>query len=265
MSEGSEQPLAAGAAAGQDLTRDPIRLDHVGLSFGDFVALSDVSFRVRRGEIAVIIGGSGAGKTTLGRLIVGLLRPTSGAVYVDGEDLAKMSRQRLSEARSKLGMVFQYSALLDSMTVLENVALPLKEHEQLSRKQIKEQVLALLETLDLAESDNLYPSELSGGMRKRVALARALIRRPSILVYDEPASGLDPLSARKVDELILRTREHFHVTSVVISHDMAQAFRLADYMHVLDKGRLVASGPPLELKCQPDSLAAQYFEASRTG
>lgn len=244
---------------------DPVELADVSLSFGDFVALSDVSLRVRRGDIAVIIGGSGAGKTTLARIIVGLLRPTSGAVYVDGEDIARLSQRELFRVRTKFGMVFQYSALLDSMTVRENVALPLEEHERLNAHDLDERVLSMLAAVDLEGSENLYPSELSGGMRKRVALARALIRRPKILVYDEPASGLDPLSARKVDELILRTRERFDVTSVVISHDMTQAFKLADRLYVLDKGRLVAEGPPQELKSQAGSVAEQFYAASHTG
>jgi phospholipid/cholesterol/gamma-HCH transport system ATP-binding protein len=236
----------------------------VGLVFDEFVALRDVSFSVRQGDIAVIIGGSGAGKTTLARIIVGLLRPTSGAVYVDGEDMARMNQRELARVRSKFGMVFQYSALLDSMTVMENVALPLEEHEKLSQHELDERVRSMLAAIELEGTEQLYPSELSGGMRKRVALARALIRRPSIIVYDEPASGLDPLTARKVDELILRTRERFGVTSIVISHDMTQAFKLADRLYVLDKGCLVAAGTPRELKGQAGSLAAQFYEASRS-
>jgi phospholipid/cholesterol/gamma-HCH transport system ATP-binding protein len=242
---------------------EPLELAHVGLAFDDFVALRDVSFSVHRGDIAVVIGGSGAGKTTLARIIVGLLRPTSGTVYVDGEDMLRMGRRELSQVRSKFGMVFQYSALLDSMTVRENIALPLEEHEHLTESELDDRIRSMLAAVDLEGSEMLYPSELSGGMRKRVALARALIRRPEIVVYDEPASGLDPLSARKVDELILRTRERFGVTSIVISHDMTQAFKLADRLYVLDKGSLVAEGTPRELMAEAGSLAAQFFEASR--
>jgi phospholipid/cholesterol/gamma-HCH transport system ATP-binding protein len=255
-----------GAAATAELeTRvHPIELQDVGMQFDDFVALQGVSLVVPRGEIAVVIGGSGAGKTTLGRIIVGLLRPTSGAVYVEGEDMAQMGPRELSRVRAKFGMVFQYSALLDSLTVMENVALPLMEHEKsLSHKQVQERVRGMLAALDLPNTEHLLPSELSGGMRKRVGLARALIRRPSIVVYDEPASGLDPVAARRVDDLIRRTRDRFEVTSVVISHDMAQAFGLADHLYVLDKGRLVAGGTPAELRAKEGSLAAQFFAASR--
>jgi phospholipid/cholesterol/gamma-HCH transport system ATP-binding protein len=250
-------------AASKPSITDPIQLVDVGVRFGDVVALEHVSFSVRRGEIAVIIGGSGAGKTTLGRVIVGLLRPTTGSVYIEGEDVATMSERELRAVRAKCGVVFQYSALLDSMTVMDNVALPLVEHERLGKKQVEDRVRAMLDALNLAGCEDQLPGQLSGGMRKRVALARALIRNPSIVVYDEPASGLDPLGARRVDELILQTRDRFGVTSVVISHDMTQAFTLASRLHVLDNGRLVASGPPAELREQAGSLAARFFDASR--
>jgi phospholipid/cholesterol/gamma-HCH transport system ATP-binding protein len=240
---------------------DAISFEHVEMRFSGFTALGDISFGVRRGEIAVIIGGSGAGKTTLLRIMVGLLRPTTGAVKIDGEDIARMNERELQRVRAKFGMVFQYSALLDSLTVLENVALPLKEHERLSARACKERSLAMLDSLELTGVEDHYPSQLSGGMRKRVALARALIRHPSIVVYDEPASGLDPLTARRVDDLILSTRERFRVTSVVISHDMVEAMKLADHLLVLDKGRLLEDGPPSELRDRPGGLAARYFAA----
>jgi len=244
---------------------DHVRLQHVRMDFADHCVLSDVSFAVQRGHIGVIIGGSGAGKTTLLRIIVGLLRPTSGAVFIDGDDIAAMSERALQKVRAKCGMVFQYSALLDSLTVFENVELPLKEHEKLTAAERSQRISSMLESLDLAGTEQRHPSELSGGMRKRVALARALIRQPSLIVYDEPASGLDPLTARLVDDLILRTRDRFGVTSIVISHDMAQAMKLADRMYVLDRGRLVADGTPRELEAEGGSLAAQFFAASRIG
>jgi phospholipid/cholesterol/gamma-HCH transport system ATP-binding protein len=159
--------------------------------------------------------------------------------------------------------VFQYSALLDSLSVLENIALPLREHETLTAAACRSRILPLLESLDLAGTEDRYPSELSGGMRKRVALARALIRHPSLIVYDEPASGLDPLTARRVDELILKTRDLFGVTSLVISHDMAQTARLADQVCVLDRGIVADSGTLDAVRAQPSGLAAQFFEASR--
>lgn len=239
-----------------------IELQHVGMRFGQQQVLSDISLQVHRGEIAVIIGGSGTGKTTLLRIIIGLLRPSEGAVLVDGQNIAALSTTQLQKARAKWGMVFQYSALLDSLNVLENVTLPLLEHEKLDRKALQARGIEMLESLDLHGTEARYPNELSGGMRKRVALARALIRRPSLIVYDEPASGLDPLTARLVDELILKTRDRFGVTSIVISHDMAQAAKLADRVYLLDKGKLAAEGTFDELKSQQGTLAARFIEAS---
>jgi phospholipid/cholesterol/gamma-HCH transport system ATP-binding protein len=240
-----------------------VSLEHVGMQFPTGRVLDDITFDVKRGHIGVIIGGSGAGKTTLLRIIIGLLRPSDGAVRVDGVDIARMRASQLREARAKWGMVFQYSALLDALTVLENVTLPLREHERLPSAEVRRRGLEMLEALELVGTEDRMPSALSGGMKKRVALARALIRKPSLILYDEPASGLDPLTARLVDELILRTRERFGVTSIVISHDMAQAKRLADRVYVLDKGRLAAQGTVAELKAQPDGLAAKFFDASR--
>jgi phospholipid/cholesterol/gamma-HCH transport system ATP-binding protein len=239
-----------------------VDLQRVGMRFGAQQVLSDISLQVHRGEIAVIIGGSGTGKTTLLRCIIGLSRPTEGAVVIDGQNIAALPPRELHKARAKWGMVFQYSALLDSLNVLENVTLPLQEHEKLDRKELHARGSAMLESLDLHGTEARFPNELSGGMRKRVALARALIRRPSLIVYDEPASGLDPLTARLVDELILKTRERFGVTSIVISHDMAQAAKLADRVYLLDKGKLAAEGTFNELKSQQGSLAARFIEAS---
>jgi phospholipid/cholesterol/gamma-HCH transport system ATP-binding protein len=240
-----------------------VRVEHVGMQFRNNRVLDDISFEVKRGQIAVIIGGSGAGKTTLLRILVGLLQPSEGAVWIDGADIAHMSERELQKARARWGMVFQYSALLDGLNVLENVTLPLNEHEKLTAAELRQRGLEMLEALELSGAEERMPNELSGGMKKRVALARALIRRPSLIVYDEPASGLDPLTARLVDELILRTRERFGVTSIVISHDMAQARKLADRVYVLDRGRLAAEGTFEELKAQTGSLAAKFFDASR--
>jgi phospholipid/cholesterol/gamma-HCH transport system ATP-binding protein len=240
-----------------------VHLAHVSMRFGTQQVLRDISLEVPRGKIAVILGGSGSGKTTLLRIIVGLLRPTSGAVSIDGEDITTLSTDQLQRARERWAMVFQYSALLDSLTVLENIALPLREHEQLTVAECRIRVLELLDSLEISGSEDRYPSELSGGMRKRVAVARALIRRPSLIVYDEPASGLDPLTARRVDELIVKTRELYGVTSLVISHDMAQATRLADKVYVLDGGIVAASGTLAAVRAEPGGLAARFFAASR--
>lgn len=239
-----------------------LELSHVSVKFGDVVAVDDVSLQVRRGDIVVIIGGSGAGKTTLLKTMIGLVRPTSGSVLFQGADLSAMSTAELLAARRKLGMLFQHAALLDSLDVMDNVALPLREHTRLSKQEIESRVLERLAALELTGVEHRFPAELSGGMKKRVGLARALILEPSLLLYDEPTSGLDPLTARLVDDMILRTRDRFGVTSVVISHDMVQALGIADRLHVIDRGRLVDSGSPAELRAGSTGLARRFFEAS---
>ena len=230
--------------------------------FGDFIALQIDELRIGRGHVAVIIGGSGAGKTTLLKILIGLDRPSRGAVYVDGIDITRLTDRKLNQVRRKLGMVFQYSALLDSMNVLDNVAFPLREHTQLNDKEIKARVIEKLQSLGLENIEKRTPSQLSGGMRKRVALARALMLEPQVILYDEPTSGLDPITSRMVDDLILQTRENFGVTSVVISHDMTGALLIADEIHVLAKGRLVASGAPEELVASEQALIKQFLDSS---
>lgn len=239
-----------------------IAVEHLHKRFGAHTVLSDVNLAMGRGEIAVIIGGSGAGKTTLLKILVGLEEPTSGAILLDGVNLVTLGRSAKREARRKFGMVFQYSALLDSMNVFDNVALPLREHGKLSEKDIAAKVLEKLEILNLPRTERLFPSELSGGMRKRVGLARALMLDPEVLMYDEPTSGLDPLSSRLVDELIVETRDRFGVTSVVISHDMAGALQTADRIFVLAQGALAVSGTPEELARVEGTLANEFFVAS---
>jgi phospholipid/cholesterol/gamma-HCH transport system ATP-binding protein len=225
-------------------------------------ALTEIDLSIRRGQIVVIIGGSGAGKTTLLKILIGLDRPTSGHVWFNGVDLSSMGELALNKERKKFGMVFQYSALLDSMTVFENVAFPLREHTKLPNREIKQRVIEKLEILNLHGVDHLMPSQLSGGMKKRVGLARALMLEPEVLLYDEPTSGLDPLSSRLVDELIASTRDRFGVTSIVISHDMAGALQIADSIVLLAEGRVKAAGTPQELVGASEGLAQDFFRAS---
>jgi phospholipid/cholesterol/gamma-HCH transport system ATP-binding protein len=241
---------------------DHIIVEHVTKKFGTFVALDDVNLRVRRGQIVVVIGGSGAGKTTLLRLLIGLEKPTSGSILIDGTDIAPLGETQMNKVRKKFGMVFQYAALLDSLTVLDNVAFPLREHTKLSEKDIRKKVTEKLELLGLHGVEDRFPSQLSGGMRKRVGLARALMLEPEIVVYDEPTSGLDPLTSRMVDELIEETRQRFGVTSVVISHDMTSALKIADYVYLLAKGRIMGEGTPQDLVSGKSDLANQFLESS---
>jgi phospholipid/cholesterol/gamma-HCH transport system ATP-binding protein len=239
-----------------------IVVERVTKRFASFTALQDITMTIRRGQIAVIIGGSGAGKTTLLRLLIGLDRPTAGHIYIDGVDIAPLSDMQMNKVRRKFGMVFQYAALLDSMSVMDNVAFPLREHTKLKDKEIKQRVRDKLGILGLEGTEERFPSQLSGGMRKRVALARALMLEPEIVVYDEPTSGLDPLTSRLVDDLIQETRERFGVTSVVISHDMASALKIADYIFLLAKGRLSGEGTPQDLVSGKIDLANQFLESS---
>lgn len=237
-------------------------MEHVTRRFGDKQALVDVNLAIEHGQIVVIIGGSGAGKTTLLKILIGLDRPTSGAVWFNGTNMASLGEVALNRIRRKFGMVFQYSALLDSMNVLDNVAFPLREHTKLSNREIRERVVEKLKLLNLVGIEKLLPSELSGGMRKRVGLARALMLEPEVLLYDEPTSGLDPLSSRLVDELIWKTRERFGVTSIVISHDMAGALRIADKIVLMSAGRVSVVGTPEQLVTSRSGLAQDFFKAS---
>ena len=239
-----------------------ITVRHLSKSFGDTQVLRDVNATFARGQIAVVIGGSGTGKTTLLKILGGLDKPTSGSVVVAGVDLVPLDETELNEVRKRIGMVFQYSALLDWMNVFDNVAFPLREHTRDDAAEVRARVEAKLAVLGLAEAANKLPAELSGGMRKRVALARALILEPEIVMYDEPTSGLDPIMARLVDNLILNTRDRFGVTSVVISHDMAAAVRVADQIHLLDRGCIVASGSPRELLEGSNQQAREFFDSS---
>lgn len=244
-------------------TDEIVVLEDVKKQFGDEHVLRGVSMVCRKGETTVVIGGSGAGKTTLLRLIVGLDKPTSGRILVDGQDITRMNERALNEIRMKFGMVYQYAALLDSNTVLENVAFPLVEHTKLKRKEIEAKVIEKLRLLGLAENViHKFPAELSGGMRKRVGLARALMLEPPILVYDEPTSGLDPLTSRVVDDMIDEMRERFNVTSIVISHDIASCFRVAHQAILLIRGEIVARGTPEELAHGDSEVARNFFRQS---
>jgi len=241
-------------------TRDAIvELRNVRKAFRDQEVLKGIDLVCKKNETTVIIGGSGAGKTTLLRLIVALESPTSGEIWIDGTNLVGLGERETNKVRQKFGMVYQYAALLDSFTVLENVAFPLVEHTKLSRAEIKDRVVDKLTILGLDPSViTKFPSELSGGMRKRVGLARALMLEPPILVYDEPTSGLDPLTSRLVDDLIEEMRERFGVTSIVISHDIASCFRIAHQAVLLIRGQVVARGTPDAL-AEGDNEEAREF------
>ena len=234
----------------------------VSKKFDGHEVLHDVDATALRGEVAVVIGKSGSGKTTLLKIMGALEKPTSGAVLIGGVDIVPLDEAKLNHVRRQIGMVFQYSALLDWMTVFDNVAFPLREHTRLAPGDIRDRVSSKVDVLGLSAAADLVPAELSGGMRKRVALARALILDPEIVMYDEPTSGLDPVMARVVDDLILRTRDRFGVTSIVISHDMAAALRVADRVHLLAGGTIVASGTPRELLSGRSEQVREFVDSS---
>jgi phospholipid/cholesterol/gamma-HCH transport system ATP-binding protein len=252
---------AIGAPVGPD---DIVVLRNVKKSYDEQQVLKGIDLVARRKETVVIIGGSGAGKTTLLRLIVALDRPTSGEILVEGENIATLPERELNRIRKKFGMVYQYAALLDSINVLDNIAFPLVEHTKLSRKEINERVMEKLEILGLDPKvvATKFPAELSGGMRKRVGLARALMLEPPILVYDEPTSGLDPLTSRLVDDLIEEMRVRFNVTSIVISHDIASCFRIAHQAVLLIQGKVEAQGPPDSLLEGGSTVAREFIRNS---
>ena len=251
------------SAPPRQFSRDEhIVVKNVSKQFGRFYALRGIDMTIRRGQLVVIIGGSGAGKTTLLKILIGLDKPTDGQIFVDGEDIVPLGDTAMNRVRKKFGMVFQYAALLDSMSVLDNIAFPLREHTRLRGKEIVERVRDKLNILGLTGIEHRFPSELSGGMRKRVGLARALMLEPEAIMYDEPTSGLDPITSRLVDDLIVDTRDRFGVTSIIISHDMAGALKIADYIFLLSEGSLVGEGTPRDLVRGKSELANRFFESS---
>lgn len=228
-----------------------IRLVDVRKSFGEKEVLHGIDLTVNDGETLAIIGGSGSGKSTLLRLMIGLISPTSGEIWIGDKNIADMAEEELDKIRLHMGMVFQYSALFDSMTVGDNVAFGLREHTDLSEEEIKKIVAEKLRLVGLPGTENMMPTSLSGGMKKRVSLARAIAFGPEIIFYDEPSSGLDPIMTAKIDELIMNTQKALKVTSVVVTHDMHSACRIADRIAMVAAGELVACEPVekfLELK-----------------
>jgi phospholipid/cholesterol/gamma-HCH transport system ATP-binding protein len=217
-----------------------IRLVDVSKSFDGKEALKHISLTIKEGETLAIIGGSGSGKSTLLRLLIGLIKPTSGQIFINDQEIGHMDEHELKPIRLHMGMVFQYSALFDSMTVGDNVAFGLREHTHLSEEDIQTIVKEKLKLVGLEGVENMMPGELSGGMKKRVGLARAIAFEPSIIFYDEPSSGLDPIMTEKIDQLIVHTQKTLGVTSVVVTHDMASACRIADRIAMIYDGELIA-------------------------
>ncbi|HEX2656792.1 MAG TPA: ATP-binding cassette domain-containing protein [Polyangia bacterium] len=239
-----------------------IQVRGLNKTFGPQHVLRGLDLDIERGKINIVIGGSGQGKSVLMKHLMGLLKPDSGEILVDGEDIVHLKDVALGKLRRKFGMVFQYAALFDSLNVVENIAFPLIERYRLSREEIMTRVRDLLNRLDLghiAGIEQKFPAELSGGQRKRVGLARALIDRPEILLYDEPTTGLDPVATKNVDDMILAASRDFGVTSVVISHDMASTFRIADKLSMLYEGKILVTGKPADLLHAPFAPLQEFI------
>jgi len=229
-------------------------------SFGAQLILAGVDLCIESGESAVIIGRSGGGKSVLLKHLIGLLQPDSGDVFVDGDRITRMNERQLLRVRRKFGMVFQGAALFDSMTVAENVAFGLRRHEHLTESEIAKRVAAALDMVDLPGTEKKKPAELSGGMRKRVGLARAIIYEPQIVLYDEPTTGLDPIVSDSIDLLMIRVRDQLKVTSVVVTHDMRSARRVGNHVFMLHDKKIHAHGPPAELFASRDPVVRQFID-----
>ncbi|HEY6104991.1 MAG TPA: ABC transporter ATP-binding protein [Anaeromyxobacteraceae bacterium] len=230
-------------------------------AFGDNQVLKGVDLDVEPGTTVVVLGASGSGKTVLLKHVIGLLRPDRGSVRVDRLEISRLEGRELNEARRVFGMVFQGSALFDSMTVFENVAFPLREKSRgLDRDELRARVVEKLRVVDLGEEIlGLWPAQLSGGMKKRVSLARALVAEPKVVLYDEPTTGLDPITADYVDAMIDQAKDRLGVTSMVISHDIASAFKVADRLAVLYDGHIAAQGTPAEVKQSQDPYVRRFL------
>jgi phospholipid/cholesterol/gamma-HCH transport system ATP-binding protein len=247
--------------------RDPavVELRDVRLNFEEKEVLEGVSLRVETLDRLVIMGQSGSGKSTILRLILGILPPTSGGVFFKQFEISRLRRRKLQHIRTQMGMVYQYSALLSSRTVRDNVALPLEELTDKTRAEIDQAVDQKLEMVGMLDVKEQMPSELSGGMRKRVSLARALVMEPELILFDEPSAGLDPVISSVIDELIISLTEQSKVTSVIVTHEMDSAFRIGTRMAMLYQGKIIEQGTPEEMKRSENPVVAQFLSGSTEG
>ena len=236
-----------------------IKIKNVSKYFGAKAALKNINLEISDGETLAIIGGSGSGKSTLLKLMIGLIQPSEGEIWIDRDEISHMNEDQITRIRLKMGMVFQYSALFDSMTVGENVAFGLVEHTNFDKNKIQKIVVEKLHQVGLEGVENLMPNELSGGMKKRVSLARAIAFEPSIIFYDEPSSGLDPIMTNKIDELIIETQKALKVTSIVVTHDMVSACRIADRIAMIYNDELIAVDNVENFKKIQDPRIREFF------
>ena len=241
-----------------------ITLKDINMSFRGKQILQNINLEIPQGQTMVIIGPSGSGKSTILRLIIGLLRPTAGEIWVKGQEISTLSEDALNKIRMGMGMVFQYSALFDSMSVGENVAFGLREHTDLSESEIAKIVSRNLRMVGLGEREHVMPNELSGGMKKRVSLARAIAMKPEIMLYDEPTAGLDPIMSGIIDRLTMNTKRMLGVTSVVVTHQMSSAFTIADRIAMIHGGQIIEVGTVEEIKHSNNALVQQFIHGLKT-
>ena len=238
---------------------------HLTFGYGERAILKDVSFTVPRGKVTALMGASGGGKTTVLRLIGGQVRPQAGELSFDGEDIVKMERGALYRMRRRMGMLFQFGALFTDLNVFDNVAFPLREHSGLPENLVRDIVLMKLNAVGLRGARDLMPSEVSGGMARRVALARAIALDPDLVMYDEPFAGLDPISLGTAAHLIRQLNDTLGITSIVVSHDLEETFRIADRVVILANGKVAAQGTPAEVRASTDPLVHQFVHAEPDG
>lgn len=242
-----------------------IRVANLYKSFGESQVLRGVDLEVHEGESMVVIGGSGSGKTVLIKCIIGLMQPDEGKIYVDDLEISNLNEKGMNEVRKKFGMLFQWGALFDSMTVWENVGFGLRHQTRLKEEDIRRIASEKLALVGLRNVEDLMPSELSGGMRKRVSLARAIAIEPEILLYDEPTTGIDPIMADAINDLIVEMREKLNVTSIAITHDMKSAYKIGDRIAMLYQGKIIEVGTPEEVRNSSNSVVQQFIEGRSEG
>ncbi|MCA9581459.1 MAG: ABC transporter ATP-binding protein [Myxococcales bacterium] len=237
-----------------------IDFKNVKKAFGPKVIYKNLNLEIVKGESLTIIGGSGVGKSVMLKLLVGLLPVDEGSILFDGEDIVTMDREKLSETRRRIGMLFQGAALFDSLSVSENVAYGLREHLQMSEKEIDDRVAESLEAVGLPGIEHMWPADLSGGMKKRVGLARAIAVRPEVLLYDEPTTGLDPINTTRINDLILRLNDTLNVTTVVVTHDMNSAFKISDRLAMIFDGEIIFTGTPEEIRTTKEPKVRNFID-----
>ena len=242
-----------------------LSMDSVVLRFGDHTVLNGIDLQVMPQQRLVVMGQSGGGKSTLLRLVMGILQPNSGRVSLLGQEINRLGRRELNAMRAKIGMVYQYSALISSLNVRDNLALPMEELTHMSRADIERTIDEKLELVNMSHVKNSMPAELSGGMRKRIGLARALVLQPELILFDEPSAGLDPVTSSVIDELIISLTEQTRATSIIVTHEMDSAFRIATRMVMLYQGKFIADGTPEEFRHSDNGVVAQFVEGRTEG